>query len=68
VSDDPGESVSKVTLRWAVLKLVFVSVIALANVRAGVESGHAIHWVAVGLAVLLAGYNGWLVRKAHSST
>lgn len=68
MSDDPSQSVSKSTLRWAVVKLVFFSVVALANVWAGLESGNAIHWVAVGLAVLLAGYNGWLVRKAHSSS
>jgi hypothetical protein len=68
VSDDPRRSVSKSTLRWAVVKLVFFSVIALANVRVGLESGNAIHWVAVGLAALLACYNGWLVRKAHSSS
>lgn len=68
MSDDPRRSVSKSTLRWAVVKLVFFSVIALANLRAGLESGNAIHWVAVGLALLLVGYNGWLARKALSSS
>jgi hypothetical protein len=44
---------------------MFFSVIGLGNVDLGSEGGNAIHWVIVGLAVLLAGYNGWLIRKAR---
>ncbi|RII95482.1 hypothetical protein DZF95_00935 [Clavibacter michiganensis] len=66
MSDDAHQSVPKSALRWAGVKLVFFSLVALGNVHLGLEGGNAIHWGIVGLAALLAGYNGWLIRKATS--
>ncbi|MCJ1709819.1 hypothetical protein MT344_01310 [Clavibacter michiganensis subsp. phaseoli] len=66
MSDHPHQSVPKSALRWAGVKLVFFSLVALENVQLGLEGGNAIHWGIVGLAALLVGYNGWLVSKATS--
>jgi ABC-type uncharacterized transport system permease subunit len=66
VSDDPHRSVPKSARRWAVVKLVFFSLVALGNVHLSWEGGNAIHWGIVGLAALLAGFNGSLLRKATS--